>query len=189
MLAGVFLASFFFEYLFNEAKNKLKHGKKIFIILLTVPILATLVILHPYYLSYYSPLTGGLKKGIYIIEPKWMIGQGEVVKYFEEVLESGELEKYQADQSLDSQLNKSSIKNKLTIGFQEKYYTQIWPFIEEIGGRATIKDITIHAQNSNYFVYPVYDDDSHLEDRIDLELVETLQLRGVNLYHVYKKVY
>jgi len=77
----------------------------------------------------------------------------------------------------------------LTIGFQEKYYTQIWPFIEEIGGRATIMSIATHAQNSNYLVYPVYDDTSYQEDRVKLEYADTIKLRGVDLYRVYKRVY
>jgi len=117
-----------------------------------------------------------------------MIGQHEVVNYFENKLQEGELERYEPDQSLDSQLNTKEIKNKLTIGFQEKYYTQIWPFVAEIGGRATIKDITIHAQNSNYFVYPVYNDDSQRENRVDIEFVDAIRLRGVDLYNVYRRV-
>ena len=186
LLASVLLASFFFEHLFIVLRDKFKFGKELFLIVLITPILVTLVKLHPYYFSYYSPLMGGLEKGIYAIEPKWMIGQHEVVDYFEQVLQQGELERYAPDESLDSQLNKVSIKNKLTVGFQEKYYTQIWPFIHQIGGRATIKDITIHAQNSNYFVYPVYNDDSILEDRVKLEFVKTIKLRGVDLYNIYK---
>jgi len=188
LAALVLVAAFFFEQALLFMQQKLKYGKELFVIILAAPIITTLVILHPYYLSYYSPFTGGLDKGIYALEPKWMIGQQEIVDFFEQELQKGEVEKYLPEESLDSQLNKPSIKNKLTVGFQEKYYTQIWPFIEAIGGRATIKDIAIHAQNSNYFVYPVYDDDSYLENRVKLQYVTTVKLRGVDMYHIYKKV-
>ncbi len=189
IMSLVLVASFFYEYLFEYISAKFKYGKHFFILILGSATLGTMLYLYPNYFSYYSPLLGGLKNGIYDIEPKWMIGQREVVSYFEDKLEDGELGRYLPEQSLDSQLNKPEIKHLLTIGFQEKYYTQIWPFIEEIGGRATIMSIAGHAQNSNYFVYPVYDDDSYLEDRVKLEYDGTIKLRGVDLYHVYKRVY
>lgn len=188
IIASVLIAAFFFEHVLIFIKGKFKYGKEMFLIGLAVPIITTLVLLHPYYLSYYSPFLGGLRRGIYDIEPKWMIGHHEIVDHFEEVIQEEGLEKYEPGESLDSQLNKMSIRNKLTVGFQEKYYTQIWPFMDEIGARATIKDITVHAENSNYFVYPVYNDDSYLEDRVRLEQVGTVKLRGVDLYNVYKKI-
>ncbi|MFC1756107.1 ArnT family glycosyltransferase [Patescibacteria group bacterium] len=189
ILSLVLVSSFFFEYLYDILSEKFRYGKQAFVVSTLLLSLGTLLYLHPYYLSYYSPLLGGLRNGIYDIEPKWMIGQREVVAYFEDKLEEGNLEAYTPEESLDSNINTMEIENKLTIGFQEKYYTQIWPFIAEIGGRATIKDITIHAQNSNYFVYPVYDDDSSLEDRVDIKYEDTIKLRGVDLYNVYKRVY
>ena len=188
ILSLVLVSSFFFEYLYDFLSEKYKYGKQTFVVSALLLSFGTLLYLHPYSLSYYSPLLGGLRNGIYDIEPKWMIGQREVVAYFEDKLEEGNLEAYAPEESLDSNINTVEIENKLTIGFQEKYYTQIWPFISEIGGRATIKDITIHAQNSNYFVYPVYDDDSFLEDRVEIEYEDTIKLRGVNLYNIYKRV-
>ena len=188
ILVLTMVASFMFEHYLNVFSSKFKYGKQVFVGIMLFLIVGTLSYIHPYYFSYYSPLMGGLRNGIYDIEPKWMIGQNQITSYFEKELQKGELETYAPDQSLDSQLNSSEIENKLTIGFQEKYYTQVWPFIAEIGGRATIKDITIHAQNSNYFVYPVYDDDSYLEDRLQIEYADTIKLRGVDLYNVYRKV-
>lgn len=189
ILSLILLAAFFYEHVFFEIIRKFKNASAVFILLMGLLIGGTIIYLHPYYLSYYSPLLGGLQNGIYGIEPKWMIGQNSITNYFEkEVLKTGELERFKPDESLDSKLYTAQIDQLLTVGFQEKYYTQIWPFMENIGARATIKDISVHAEKSNYFVYPVYDDDSYLEDRVLLEYVTTLKLRGVDLYNVYKKV-
>lgn len=183
ILMLVLIGAFYYDYLFSKAKNMW-----FLVVFLLVPML-TLVYLHPDYLSYYSPLGGGLKKGIHVIEPKWMIGQREIVSFFEEELRQNKKEPFAFGESFDAHINQKSLKNKLTIGFQEKYYTQIWPFIEKIGGRATIKDITAQAKESNYFVYPVYSDDSNTEDRFVLDPVGTINLRGVKLYNVYRRVY
>lgn len=139
--------------------------------------------LTPDYFSYYSPLLGGLSKGIYALEPKWIIGQHEVAKYFSDVMKKENLDTFSQGQSFDNQKDLSA---KLTVAFPEKYYTQIWPFIRRIGGWATIEDLRDNAKKSRYFVYPVWDDYSYREKRFKLEYKDSIYLKGVKLYNVYQ---
>ncbi|OGC50039.1 hypothetical protein A2W32_03340 [candidate division WWE3 bacterium RBG_16_37_10] len=94
---------------------------------------------------------------------------------------------FRNNESLDSAINKPEINTKLTIGFQEKYYTQIHPFISRIGGRAVIQDLTPHAVRTKYFVYPVWDDRSKEENRFKLKYVDSIFLRSVEVYRVYAR--
>lgn len=187
LLVMVFVASFYYEYVFDNIVKKVKLGKWALIGSIIAYYVFTLTQLHPNYFSYYSPLFGGLRTGIYAIEPKWMLGQEEIVEHFSTSDIYSDFQKFEDGESLDEYLNTPEIENMLTIGFPEKYYTQIWPFIAEIGGRASIEDITAMAEKTNFFVYPVYDD-INIEDRLDLELVSTIKLRGVDLYHVYRRL-
>ncbi|MFC1621912.1 ArnT family glycosyltransferase [Patescibacteria group bacterium] len=171
MLCWIFIATAFFEKYLDNLKK---------IILFGLPAILLLAYLHPNYFSYYAV---GLKKGVHMIEPKWMFGQTEIQNYFK----SNELSRFKEGETLDQYINKKELENKLTIGFKEKYYTQIWPFINEIGGRASIKDITAQAKHTNYFVYPIWDDDSGLEDRFNLEFEGEIKLRGFPIYHVYRR--
>ena len=192
VLTLILSVSLFYEWLYSKLEEGLKKNTLHIILLVfifAVPGVVTAIQLHPNYLSYYSPLVGGMKKGVHIIEPKWMFGQKEVTHYFENVLESGELKPFEEGQTVDELINKDMLKTKLTIGFQEKYYTQIWPFVQQIGARAIIKDLTAHAKMTNYFVYPIFNDDSSLEDRFDLEYVDEIKIRGIPLYNVYKRVH
>lgn len=181
------ITSFFFEYLINHL-IKIRFIKKYFFIIFIIPAFYYYFYLYPNYFSYYSPLVGGLRLGIFIIEPKWMIGQKEVVNFFNNLDDAKRYEKFLPDESLDSLLYKSVIDKKLTIGFPEKYYTQIWPFITKMGGRATITDLTPQAIKTKYFVYPVYDDNSSEENRFKLESMGSIWLHNVKIYNVYKKV-
>ena len=88
---------------------------------------------------------------------------------------------------MDSLINSSEISKGLTVGFQEKYYTQIWPFIDEIGGRTVIEDLTPQAIKTKYFIYPVWDDESASEDRFNLIYIGSIKERGVKLYRVYQR--
>lgn len=189
IISLLLVAAFFYEWLLDLAVKKFKFVKNyVFALsLLFAPALICALFIHPDYFSYYNPLFGGLRTGLNVIEPKWMIGQQEVVDFFVDIKKSENVEEFSPDESLDSLIDKIEIRNKLTIGFPEKYYTQIYPFIHEIGGRATIKDITGQAVNTKYFVYPVWEDDSHDENRFSLEYVGSIKLRGVEIYRVYER--
>ncbi|HSX39333.1 MAG TPA: glycosyltransferase family 39 protein [Candidatus Saccharimonadales bacterium] len=177
ILSFVFISTFFYERL-----------HKYLLLALIIPGILILVSLHPDYFSYYSPYFGGLSNGIKIVEPKWLIGEPAVSKYFSALKVQKNLESFAPDDNLERMLNNSQSNNKLVIAFQEKYYTQIWPFISQIGGRAIIESLTPYAKKANYFVYPVWDDASVREKRFKLQYVGSISERGVNLYNVYQKI-
>ncbi|MBU1130230.1 glycosyltransferase family 39 protein [Patescibacteria group bacterium] len=170
MISWLFVVAAFFEGYLDKLKTAVFVGIAIFI----------LIYLHPNYLSYY---TVGLRNGIHMIEPKWMFGQREIQDYFK----ASDFERFKDGETFDQYINNDELENKLTIGFKEKYYTQVWPFINEIGGRATIKDITAQAKQTNVFVYPVWDDDSFSEDRFKIKFIGNIKLRGVPIYNVYQR--
>ncbi len=175
------VASVFFETLTRKFNTSMIP---VFIVMLAAPL-----VVHPDYFSYYNPLTGGLRKGIHVIEPKWLVGEKEITDYFMIELEKGEYETFNQGESLDAMIDKDAIKSKMIIGFDEKYYTQIWPFIREIGAWAIIQDITAQANVSKFFVYPVWDDAGAKENRFQLERVGTIRVRGVDVYNVYRRIY
>jgi hypothetical protein len=88
----------------------------------------------------------------------------------------------------DHLINTAGLNNKMVVAFPEKYYIQIRPIIRKIGGWATIKDITAQAKVSDYIVYPVWEDENDLEVRFETEKVGSIQLRGVDLYNVYRRI-
>ncbi len=182
LISLILISAMFFEYAL------IKFKKSILLVLFIFPALITYFYLNFDYLSYYSPLVGGLKNGIYIIEPKWSIGQKQIQAYFKDVLASGEYATFTKDESLDALINTSILSTKLVVGFPEKYYTQFHPFIRQIGGWATIKDITAQAKYTAYFVYPVWEDDSDKEDRFKIDYVGSIYERNIKLYNVYKRV-
>ena len=189
LISLALIVAFYYEWLFDALRSKGAMYLGGGLALLIGFSVYTLSYLHPNYFSYYSPLLGGLKTGVFAIEPKWMLGQSEIVAFFDnELANDSSLEVFGPGESFDALINTKAIDRKLTIGFGEKYYTQIWPFVEEMGGRASIKDITAQAKETRYFVYPVYDDDSYLEDRFDIEKTDTIKLRGFDLYNVYKRI-
>jgi hypothetical protein len=53
--------------------------------------------------------------------------------------------------------------------------------------RAVILDIGTYARVANYVVYPVWNDESLLEDRFKMDLLGNIKLRGIPVYNVYKK--
>lgn len=183
LVALSLVSSFYFDWVIDKFKNI--QIRNIAVLLVGSFVLITNLWVHPDYFSYYNPLFGGLEKGIYVIEPKWLIGQQEVVSYFSTIKRVGEYEDF-GEQSLDSLLNTDAIDNKLVIGFPEKYYTQVWPFVKLIGAEATIKDITGQATNTEFFVYPVWDDTSNEEERFEIIKYDEIKLRGVPIYNVYK---
>jgi len=178
MVSSVLICAFFFEYYLDKIKSNLKY------LVFLLPLI-TAVYLHPDYFSYYS---SGLKFGMYAIEPKWMIGQREVINYVEGIKEDKEyMDSYDMSFEEVSQ-NVAYYPNVTSVGFQEKYYTQIWPFFREFGAWAVIKDLTPFAVRTNYFVYPVWNDDSYNEDRFKIGFIGTIKVRGVDVYNVYQRV-
>ncbi len=175
-------SSIFIAWVFSKLKfSKLK------IALFLTPVVLTLFVLHPDYLSYYSPIFGGIKVGSKVIEPKWIIGTKEIVRYFKNV---------QRDNNMDASYNVAfeslvykkkgvGLDNILTVGFDEKYYSQIWPFFREFGAWAVVKDYNQFAQRTKFFVYPVWADAGVSETRFTLRYVDTISLRGALLYNVY----
>jgi len=202
------LAGFFYTWLFQTIGKRLCEGKlcallgagpgpakaghptpqmaqKLAPITLFVIIVAYQSLsLTPDYFSYYSPLFGGLQKGAYALEPKWIIGQHQIAKYIVKLMHTQNLKPFQQGQSLN---NQKDLSEKLIVAFPEKYYTQIWPFIRQTGAWATIEDLTGDAKKSNYFVYPVWDDYSGKETRFKLVYQDSIYLRGVKLYNVYQR--
>jgi len=156
-----------------------------------IPLLAVAAIpafyLHPDYLSYYNPMFGGLKKGINILEPKWLIGEREITSYFEKKMIEDNLTPVYGDTSLDKVLSGTEYPKNLTVAFQEKYYTQTHPFFRVIGGYAVIEDLSPFATKTKYFVYPVWDDVSGEEKRFGLKYIDSIYLRDVEVYKVYER--
>jgi len=126
---------------------------------------------------------GGLKKGIGVLEPKWLIGEGEIVDYFKNVQVEGSYQK-SFDSSIEGLIKSHKIKNVLVVAFQEKYYTQIWPFLREIGAWAVIEDLSVQSQYAQYFVYPVWEDVSKQDTRFSLEYETSIYIRGTEVYRV-----
>ncbi|OGC59866.1 hypothetical protein A2380_01155 [candidate division WWE3 bacterium RIFOXYB1_FULL_43_24] len=177
------VTSFFWIWLIEKVKGRS--------FLKFIPLIAVAAVpafyLHPDYLSYYNPMFGGLKKGINILEPKWLIGEREVINFFEKKMIEDGTEPIYGDTSLEKVLNGADPQDALTVAFQEKYYTQIHPFFRVIGGYAVIEDLTPFAVKTKYFVYPVWDDISTEEKRFGLKYIDSIYLRGVEVYKVYER--
>ena len=189
------LAGFFYTWAINKFCALLKTGpgfapifqmaRKLVAITAFVGLFAyQSLALTPDYFSYYNPMFGGLAKGIYTLEPKWIIGQHQVTQYFADLIKTNRLELFTQGQSFD---NQKALSHKLTVAFPEKYYTQIWPFIRKIGGWATIEDLSPNARRTTYFVYPIWDDYSNQETRFTLIYLDSIYLRGVKMYNVYQR--
>lgn len=175
------ISSFFFEWLLNVISKRFsKNFWKSFIVLLILPV----VLLgrhHPDYFSYYNILGGGLKRGIWIIEPKWVIGQHVLMDYLEERRVENNLPKFRFGESMEKA--DDDLKNRLIVAFPEKYYTQLHPFVKRIGGWATIVSIKAEAQNAKYIIFPVWFDTTKEND--PWEFKEQVFLRGVPIFNVY----
>lgn len=177
-LVAVFGLNYFFDLL---------HKYKLLWLGGALIILRTFILL-PDYFSFYNPLLGGLRTGMYVIEPKWMIGIPQINKYFQNEFSAGDYGYSDNDESFEKVVDQKLYDSRLSVGFQEKYYTQIWPFFRRFGSWAVIKDLTPFAKLTTYFVYPVWDDESYKEDRFKLEFVDTIKIRGTEVYRVYKRV-
>ena len=130
---------------------------------------------------------GGLKRGIFVLEPKWMIGVPEIISYFNNIREQGEYKTFENNETLSKLLYSRRIDDKLTVAFPEKYYTQIWPFIREIKGWAVLESLGPEAERANFFVYPVWEDTSSTKMKYNLKFEGTINIDSVPVYNVYKK--
>lgn len=173
-----------FTYLWLVEKIKI-HSIFQFILVAILPVY-TVFYIHPDYFSYYSPLFGGLKSGIYMIEPKWLVGEREIEQFFKDIKKEKNY-KDSYDTSFEQVITLGEENTVLSAAFPEKYYTQIWPFFRNFGSWAVIKDLTPFAVQTRYFVYPVWEDDSSEEDRFILDYVGQIKVRGVTLYNVYSR--
>jgi len=102
--------------------------------------------------------------------------------------DSQDLQTFVVGETMEEYLYSPKLAGMLTVGFQEKYYTQIWPFIELEGGRAVIQNISGFATKTNYFVYPVWDDAAPQENRFELKYIDSIKINGVDIYRVYQRI-
>lgn len=183
LMALVFIAGFFFDYIYNNL------SKKYLYVVALVPSIFTLSYLNPDYLSYFNPIFGGLSNGIRIFEPKWVIGHHEMVAYFSKLKSERGLEDFYEGESIDDFLYKEEkVAKKLVIALPEKYYAQIWPFFRKINGWAVIESLEGNARLAKYFVYPVWEDTSHEQKKYKLVYFDSIYLRGVKIWNVYEKM-
>lgn len=152
-----------------------------------LPNLVVIPRIHYDYFSYYNPLLGGLRTGAFILEPKWMIGTREIIAYFKDLQAKQQLHVSEGE-SFEEIVDNKKVDSVLTVGFPEKYYTQIWPFFREIKGWAVIQDLTPFAVKTKYFVYPVWADEAPKENRFVLKYLDTIKVRGVPIYNVYVRI-
>jgi 4-amino-4-deoxy-L-arabinose transferase-like glycosyltransferase len=184
------ISAAFYYYFLERAKEKYELSVNKFFLLFVgmfVPAILCVGFLHPDYFSYYNPVFGGLRTGVNILEPKWVFGQNELIRFLNKEKTDNGYTDFEVTGNFDSYIDDPNIKDKMVVAFPEKYYTQLWPFINSIGARASILDITAHAKNSNYVVYPSWDDQSSKETRFTTEYLDTIEVRGVGIYNVYTK--
>ena len=182
------ISSMFFIWLFERIDFKKSWYKILSIFLFLVPAFYSNILVHPDYFSYFNPMFGGLKTGVKVLEPKWLIGMEEVTDYFKKMSEEQNLV-FSSGKSFEELVYKKNGRELLdimTVGFKEKYYTQIWPFFREFGAWAVVKELAPFSERTKYFVYPIWDDTSQEESDMKLSYFDTIKLRGVPLYVVYK---
>lgn len=141
--------------------------RKIALVILGLHFLYLLVILisiHPNYLAYYSPLVGGLDKGRYIIEPKWLVGYDEVAKYFNNL------------QAVND--------GRLKIAIADFDYLRPFANFEVLNIR-----VNEEREEAQYFVLPVYrsERNNYYLENYNLEKSNhVIKVGGVDYYYIYK---
>lgn len=182
------ISSMFYVWVFERINFKKAWQRITCVVLFFIPAIYTNAQVHPDYFSYFNPLFGGLKTGVKVIEPKWLIGSTEIVDYFTDLSEKTGMEpSWSASfEELVYKAHGKNLEKTMTVGFKEKYYSQVWPFFREKGTWAVVESLTPFAVKTKYFVYPVWDDTSSQEKRFGLTYFDSIKLRGVPLYNVYK---
>ncbi len=144
------------------------------------------LIYSPDYLSYYNPLGGGLAVGLNVLEPKWIIGVPETIDYFKNLNKQNNFQTSDDTESFEEVIDNGKYKNIMSVGFEEKYYTQIWPFFREMDSWAVITDLKPFAVKTRYFVFPVWSDRSKEVSGLNLREVGQIKIRNVPVYNVYE---
>jgi len=181
------ISTMFFVWVLDKIKFKKFWKKVLSLIVFLIPAFFYNAYVHPDYLSYFNPMFGGLKTGVKVLEPKWLIGTEEILEYFSKIMnDQGMI--FSSNASFEEIVYRKfgkELRYTMTVGFKEKYYTQIWPFFREFGAWAVIKELKPFADKTKYFVYPVWDDTAMNESDLKLRYFDTIKLRGVPLYNVY----
>ncbi|MBI2414970.1 glycosyltransferase family 39 protein [candidate division WWE3 bacterium] len=199
MMALVLVVAFMFEWLIDYISSKirlalrkksvsktmqeiLKNGGYVVLI----PAFIVPLILYPNFSSYYNPLAGGLKKGIFMVEPKWTFGQRELSKELARLKIEDNLKGFEGS-SLKKLYYKDILREKLVVAFPIQYYSQLYPFVYKLDGWPTIDTLRQDAKQSNYFVYPVWDEMSPAFKNYNLKYRSSVYLRGVTIYNIYTR--
>lgn len=180
------IVAFVINHLFNIRCVFRKWDIQLKMFLLFLPGVLLLISYHPDYLGYYSPYTGGMKVGIGVLEPKWMFGQSEIQSYFLDLKNAQGIVDAPDDDPYERLIENKKYKEVLSVAFPEKYYTQVWPFFREMKTWAVIERLTPFAIKTKYYVFPVWDDYSNLEDRFELKYFDSIYVNGVESYRVYR---
>ncbi len=148
-----------------------------------------MVYIHPDYLSYYSPFGGGLSKGIYILEPKWLIGTRNIQDFLRTDMEkNGKTAFVKAADFRKIKRRQELMNNKLVVALPEKYFTQAYPFVDEVGAWAVVDQLADDAKYANYFIYPAWEDGSDKVTKHKLKYHDAIYIRGVPAYKIYERV-
>lgn len=174
----VLISVFCLSYLYDKYKEK--------IVLLLFLNFGYAFYINFDYFSYYNPLIGGISNFAYSVEPKWAFGQKEFTSYFKEIAIRDNLEYFPKNQSDVSRVREKN--NRLIVALPEKYFTQLNPYLRYLDGVGVINEIKPDAARANYFVFPVWEDNSYeFIERYNLELDQSIYIRGVETYKVYKR--
>lgn len=185
LLPCILSLSLITAFFYQDVVSRFKQYGKVFLISALLLWSIYLSKIHPDYFSYYNPIFGDLKVGIQILEPKWVIGHHAL---FEKLLEIKDAEGYDTFYEGENVSSTKRKNNKFIVALPEKYYTQVWPFIRHIGGWAVIEDLRGDAEKAKLFVYPVWDYEDVYTGKFTLIYLDTVKLRGVPIYYIYKNV-
>ncbi len=160
-----------------------KYKKWLWVLLLSN--LFTIFYLRYDFFSYFSPIVWDNKFAPFWIEPKWAYGQKELVEFFKNEIEVNNFIVNTREMKDISRIDKED--NNMVVAFPEKYYTQLYPYIRFLGSIPVINDLSDHAKKANYFVFPVWENNSaeYLE-RYNLSYYGSIKVRGEETYKVYK---
>lgn len=172
MLISLVVASYIYDW-----------SKKLAVSLVILNLVTAFYLNYDFF-SYYNPISGGITSGIYWVEPKWIFGQVEISKFFEDEMSKNNLLVFNQGENI-SKISENH--NKLVVALPEKYYTQLFPYFKLIGAWAVINEIKPEAKKSGYFIFPVWDDaSSEFSTSYDLKFYDQVKVRGVPIFNVYK---
>jgi hypothetical protein len=138
------------------------------------------------YFSYYNPLAGGIKNGINYIEPKWVFGQKELTDFFANEKRINGYDDYLISDNIQEV---PVDNNKMIVAIPEKYMVQLYPYFQLISSKAVINTFYGEAAKANYFIFPVWQDDSltsGFRSNFNLFYYNNVTVRGVPIFNVYK---